>query len=184
MTITGEGWEILIERTSNQLHPITKRERTVGTYKVYHDGNEMEGLSGTTAEAPGLGDNSSAGINLKRIESGRYPLGTQKGKLYSTLHYSPVDDVNTYRMPGIELRKTEAREEILIHPGKDAFLSSVGCINLCTKLPDASELISFHGSRRRVIALIEDMKAYFKDVFPSEDEEPIDGAWAVIVGDP
>ena len=63
------------------------------------------------------------------------------------------------RKPGFELKDTGERTEILVHPGHD-FLASVGCINPCTSLPDADETITYASSRRRVIALIEDIKGY------------------------
>ena len=67
---------------------------------------------------------------------------------------------------GIELLQTGARSEILIHPGI-GFLSSIGCINLCTSLPNASEGITYTGSRRRVIAMIENMRAFLGNDFPA-----------------
>jgi hypothetical protein len=87
------------------------------------------------------------------------------------------------KMPGIELRKTGNRTDIIIHPGKNAFLSSIGCINPCTSLPNANEDISYPGSRRRVIALIEDMKQFLTD-FPNGGDEPIVNAAVIIDGDP
>jgi hypothetical protein len=87
------------------------------------------------------------------------------------------------RRPGIELRNTGDRSEILIHPGI-GFLASIGCINLCKILPDASEAISFGGSRKRVIAVIDNMRTFLGAGFPTKDGRPIPHAFAVIEGEP
>ena len=81
-------------------------------------------------------------------------------------------------MPGLEITDTGRRTAILIHPGKDEFRSTVGCINLCTHLDTPAEIISYKGSRRRVIALIEDIKAFLGGL-PGPDQ-PIPNAFVVI----
>ena len=83
----------------------------------------------------------------------------------------------------MELTGTGTRSEILIHPGI-GFLASVGCINLCKNLPNASEPISFPGSRNRVIAMIDDMKAFLGASFPSRNGRRIPNAFAVIANEP
>ena len=85
--------------------------------------------------------------------------------------------------PGFELKDTGDRYEILLHPGH-RYLSSIGCINPCTSLPDANEEISYAGSRRRVISLIEDMKAYVGSDFPRRNGKIIPRAFIVIDGEP
>lgn len=179
MPITGKGWEILIERQSVQRR--NGRARTVGTYRVFHDGVDA-GLSGTTAESGGPGDNSVA-KNRRRVEAGRYPLATQDGTKYDTYGYREDENPHVKPKPGIELTSTGKRSEILIHPGI-GFLASVGCINLCTRLPDADEQIAYPGSRRRVIALIEDMKTFLGTSFPKVNGRRIPNAHAVIDGEP
>ena len=52
------------------------------------------------------------------------------------------------KMPVFELRKTGNRTYIIVHPGKNVFLSSIGCINPCTSLSDADQDIDYPGSRR------------------------------------
>jgi hypothetical protein len=179
MPITGTGWEILIERKSVQKRG--SRARTVGTYQVFHDG-AATALSGMTAESRGPGDNKVA-QNGKRVEAGRYPLATQDGTKYDTYGYQMSDNPRLKPKPGIELKNTAKRAEILIHPGI-GFLASIGCINLCTNLPDADEPISYPGSRKRVIALIEDMKSFLGAGFPPKNGMPIPNAFAVIEGEP
>ena len=66
----------------------------------------------------------------------------------------------------------------------NGFLSSIGCINLCTRLPNAAEIIDYPGSRRRVIAIIEDMKAWLGKRVPIGNGRRIPDAWAVIDGEP
>lgn len=179
MPITGKGWEILIERKSVQRR--NGRARTVGTYRVFHDGVDA-GLSGTTAESNGPGDNSAA-KNNKRVEPGRYPMATQEGTKYDTYGYREEDNPHVKPKPGIELTNTGKRSEILIHPGI-GFLASVGCINLCKILPNAEERISYPGSRKRVIALIEDMKTFLGTSFPAKNGQRIPKAHVVIEGEP
>ena len=184
-------WEIRIERRGEQTHPVSRKVRTVGTYRVFHDGEPVDSimldgtavaLSGTTAEAPGPGDNSRTGKDRKRIEAGRYRLATWGGDDYMTYGYSGSSAL-VRPMPALHLLETRARTEILIHPGKNAFLSAIGCINLCTRLDRPAERIDYPGSRRRVIALIRDLEA-FVDGFPGQNNVPIPGAFVDINGEP
>jgi len=185
MPLENRGWELLIQRQSRQTNALTGAVRTVGTYQVYHGGAPIEPLTGTTAESPGPSQNEwpATSMDPRRIRSGRYPLATQAGTHYVTFGYDETEDVFAWPKPGIELMFTGARREILIHPGRNEFLSSIGCINLCTRLPDAAEPISYPGSRRRVIALIEDMKGFLRD-FPELNGKPVPDAAVVIEGDP
>ena len=131
MPITGQGWEIHVDRQSEQTRG--SKTRTVGTYQVFHDGKPatstilVDGvqvpLSGTTAESRGPGQNAAPATTAKpsRILAGRYPLKTSGGPLYVTNGYR--DDLQIAKaMPGLELRKTGNRTDILIHPGKNEFL--------------------------------------------------------------
>jgi hypothetical protein len=176
-------WTLLIHRDYVQINR-SGEKRTVGTYQVFHGAELVPGLSGTIAEQQGPGDNGANGDeNDLRIQAGRYALSTQVGGLYRTVGYSPRIDVSTFPMPGLQLNGTQPRSDILIHPGKDRFLSSVGCLNPCTSLHDASEPISFVGSRRRVIAMIDDLKALYGNQFPT-GEAQLPGAFVQIVGEP
>jgi len=181
-------WEIRIERRSEQTH--AGKSRTVGAYQVYHDGQAATGtirvddkdvpLSGTTAESPGPSQNAKRADegSPTRILAGSYTLQTSGGPDYVTSGYRQ-DTTIAAQMPGLELKDTGRRTDILIHPGKEAFLSSVGCINLCTHLDTPQEIISYKGSRRRVIALIEDMKQFLGNV-PTAGDKPIPNALVVI----
>ena len=177
MAITGRGWEILISRTATQRRASDGKVRTVGTYQVFHAGVPVPGLAGMTAESAGPGSNS---VKRRRIAAGTYPLATQNGGRFATINYNR--NPAKLRRPGVELLNTGTRSEILIHPGR-GFLSSIGCINLCTSLPKAGEPISFPGSWKRVIAMIDDMTAFLAG-FPARDGLPIPNAFAVIEGDP
>ena len=179
MPIQGQCWEILIERKALQKRASDGKPRTVGTYQVFHDGAPVAGLVGQTAESGGPGSNA---MKNRRIAPGRYPLSTQDGTKYATIGYTSNANQAALRRPGIELNRTGERAEILIHPGM-GFLASVGCINLCKHLPDAAEPISFGGSRDRVIAIIDDMKAFLAG-FPPSNGKPIKQAFAVIDGEP
>lgn len=184
MAITGIGWEFLIERKSEQKRVSDGKRRTVGFYQIYHDGVKQTGagLSGMVAETRGPGANKPAGNN-RRIEEGRYPLFTQDGSKYVTIGYKDSESALAKPKPGIELKETGSRSEILIHPGQ-GFLSSIGCINPCTSLPDASELIDFVPSRKRVIAIINDLKAYTGATFPIVNGKKIVNAFVVVEGEP
>jgi hypothetical protein len=188
MPISGQGWELEVTRVTEQQKGAARR--TVGTYRVFHDGAaatgtiQVEGravpLSGTTAESPGpsQNDHPATRANPSRIVARRYRLMTAGGPEYKTTGYRP-DERIAHAMPGIELLDTHNRTDIIIHPGKNAFLSSIGCINLCTSLPNADEIIDYPGSRRRVIALIEDMKHFLGSV-PASGDTPIPHAAIVI----
>lgn len=184
MPITGTGWEMHVIRKSEQKSKSNVRIRTVGTYQVYHNGVAQTGagMSGMIAETRGPGANKPED-NKRRIEAGRYPLHTQDGKNYKTLDYKLSESPVAKPKPGLLVEKTEKRTGILIHPGKN-FLSSVGCFNPCTSLPDESEMIDFVPSRRRVIAIIEDLKAFAGSGFPSTNGKPIKNAFLVVDGEP
>jgi hypothetical protein len=184
MAITGIGWEFHMVRKSEQKRASDGKRRTVGTYQIFHDGVKQTGagLSGMVAETRGPGANQPAGNN-RRIEEGRYPLFTQDGSKYVTIGFKDSDSTSAKPKPGIELKETGSRSEILIHPGQ-GFLSSIGCINPCTSLPDASEMIDFVPSRKRVIAIINDLKGFIGAAFPTTNGKKIVNAFVVVEGEP
>jgi hypothetical protein len=181
MPITGQGWEIWVQRIAEQRHPKSGKRRTVGSYQVFHDGNPQAGLKGWTTEAKGPGANRPEGNGL-RIEAGRYPLATWGGQRYVTYGYADPPGPNTWPKPALELRATDQRTEILIHPGRN-FLSSVGCINLTARLTGATQRIDARDSHERVVALIEDLRAYVIR-FPAANGRPVPRAFAVVEGEP
>ncbi len=185
MPITGTGWEFHMVRVEMQRRPSDGKRRTVGNYQVFHDGVAQGGtdMSGMFAETRGPGDNTATGIAKRRIEAGVYPLATQNGTKYKTLNYTSNGSSSATPRPGIELLDTGARTEILIHPAR-GFLWSIGCINPCTNLPDASEPITYSSSRRRVISLIEDLKSYLGALFPNQNGRPIPDAHVIVDGEP
>ncbi len=184
MPITKTGWELHIVRHFEQRRPSDGKRRTVGRYEVFHDGVPQAGpgLSGTMAETRGPGANRPAG-NRRCVEPGRYPLSTQGGTRYVTFGFQHSESTSASPKPGLELKNTGERTKILIHPGR-GFLSSVGCLNPCTALPDAAEPIDYAPSRRRVIALIQDLRAFAGGDFPSVNGRRIPNAFVVIDQDP
>ena len=184
MAIRGIGWEFHIVRKSEQKRASDGKRRTVGTYQIFHDGVKQTGagLSGMVAETRGPGANKPAGNN-RRIEEGRYPLFTQDGAKYVTIGYKESESTSAKPKPGIELKETGSRSEILIHPGQ-GFLSSIGCINPCTSLPNANEMIDFVPSRKRVIAIINDLTAFTGAAFPKTNGKKIVNAFVVAEGEP
>lgn len=186
MPISGHGWEIHIQRTGMQSHPAQSlKRRTVGTYQVFHDGVAQPGerMSGMFAETVGPGDNTASGKGRRRIAAGRYQLATQAGSKYVTLGYANSNLTTVLPRPGIELLGTGVRTEILIHPAS-GFLWSIGCINLCKVLPNGAEMIHYTGSRARVIAVIDDMRAFVGAAFPGQNGRIIPRAFAVVDGEP
>jgi hypothetical protein len=184
MPITGTGWEMHVIRKSEQRRKTDGKRRTVGSYQVYHDGVAQTGagMFGTMAETKGPGANKPAENGL-RIEQGRYPLYTQGGDDYVTYGYKETESPSAKPKPGILVGRTNKRTGILIHPGK-LFLSSIGCLNPCTSLPNETEMIDYAPSRRRVIALIENLKTYTGAGFPGTNGRLIPNAFLVVDGEP
>ena len=85
--------------------------------------------------------------------------------------------------PRLKLNKTNKRTDILIHPAS-GFKSTIGCINLSRTLANAQADIDGTDSRKRVIAVIEDLKNFLAKDFPKNDDKPIPRAFAVIDGEP
>ncbi len=186
MPINGSGFEIHIVRRVEQTRQVGKstRRRTVGVYAVFVDGAPQGGLSGAIAEQKGPSDNTSVGSKLDlRIAPGRYPLFTQDGTKYKTIHYdkSAAAAANFAKKPrpGIELKGTGTRTEILIHPAQ-SFLSSEGCIHPSNALATGASNIIHADSRPRVIALIEAMRAFCGNAFPAADGLRIPDCWCVV----
>jgi hypothetical protein len=186
MPIKGKGYEILITRTETQTGKVgaVTRTRTVGTYQVFHDGKPVSGLAGATFEQKGPGDNTKNGSNLDLcVAAGRYPLWTQDGTKFKTINYKKTPKAATgptiKPRPGIELKETGARREILIHPAQ-GFLWSEGCIHPSRPLGNGNGRIDYAESRKRVVAIIDDMRSFLGDRFPTKDGKPISDAWVVI----
>lgn len=187
MPILGNGWEVHFVREGVQTRNAgISRIRTIGHYQIFHNGAPQAGtdMAGMFAEQKGTGDNNQSGVdNKRRVEAGRYPMATQDGIKYTTFNFADSIDRNRKPKPGIELLNTRVRTEILIHPSA-FWLSSVGCINLCTDITDPTEPITYKSSRRRVISMIEDMKRFLGARFPAGNGFAIPDAHAVIDGEP
>lgn len=183
MPIKGQGFELHIVRKQVQ-HRVTggeQRERTIGTYQAYIDGKPQAGLAGFMAEQKGPSDSSPNG-NLfdRRIAPGYFPLWTQYGTKYRTVGYVQGDvGFGTKPRPGIELRNTGTRDEILIHPAI-GFLSSEGCIHPTSALANGTADIMHADSRARVVALIGAMEAFAGAQWPDKDGYKIPGCFCAI----
>ncbi len=182
MPITGQGWELRVERLSVQQDGA--KVRTYGAYQAHRDGQALPALAGHVCECPGPGDNVHQ--NGKRIEAARYPLWTQFGPMYRSTGYSTdLATPGRIHMPGIRLEETGNRTHILVHPGHppDLYLSSIGCLNL-TKQLASHEMIDFSDSRSRVIALLDSLRGFAPAAFASAQNTRIANAWIVIDGEP
>ena len=155
MPITGDGWELFVERL--RLHRRGNLARTYGRYVVSIGGHPQPGLSGYMVEAIGPGDNSAAD-NGRRIAAGRYELTTHFRTFVSAGYSTSTDIVADPPMPAIRLLGTGKRTGILIHPvyppETKLYLASVGCLNPTSDVPEDAS-IDFWDSRQRVIALLE-----------------------------
>lgn len=187
MPITGSGWEIHIKRVRQERCPGMAFDRTVSTYKVFHNGTAVPGLSGSIAERQGPGDNTQVGKAAHaRIAAKTYDLSTHDGssnERFKTIGYTQSTAIGAESMPSIRLLDTGARAGVLIHPAA-GFVWSIGCLNPSAPLSGATSTIGWLDSRRRVIALIEDMKAFLDGDFPASNNVRIPRARAVIEGEP
>jgi hypothetical protein len=170
-------WELRVTRTGQQTR--RARRRTVSRYQVFHDGAAVSGLKGTIAEAKGPGANAPEN-NGRCVEPGTYNLHIQRGESYVTINYTSNLNQAALPRPGLLLLPTGQRTAILIHPGR-GFLSSVGCLNPTNALSSASSDIGFLDSRKRVIAIIDDLKNFLGSSFPTAAGAKIPRAKVVIV---
>lgn len=172
MPIRGQGFELHIVRQQLQhrANGAETRERTIGSYQVYVNGNAQVGLAGFMAEQKGPSDSTPNGnVYDRRIAPGYFALWTQYGTKYRTVGYVHGNvDFGTKPRPGIELRGTGTRDEILIHPAI-GFLSSEGCIHPTGALASGKADIMHADSRARVIALIDAMEAFAGPQWPDKD---------------
>lgn len=162
---SNAGWTLLVKRVRREKRAGEARARTVGHYTVLHDGVPVADplLSGDTVEREGPGDNGYVGKEERRcIEAGTYPIGVQDTDNYSTVDYERNGD---HPRPAILVRDTDRRSAILVHPAAD-YGSTIGCINLGSGLANANSNLGLMDSTRRVIAVIDDLKAFLGGRFP------------------
>lgn len=169
-------WELRITRQGEQDR--NGKRRTVGSYQVFHDGQPVDQLRGATAETRSPGANAPAGNN-RCIEAGSYNLHIQSGEKFTTIGFTQNLNPAALRRPGLLLLPTGQRIGILIHPAR-GFLWSIGCINPATSLANASSDIDFVDSRTRVIALIDDLRAFLAAAFPTAAGAKIPRAKVII----
>lgn len=178
------GWVITVRRLEQQ--HCAGKSRTYGRYETFLNGSPIAGLSGFVCEAIGPGDNKTPN-NGKRIEAGRYPLFTHwHGVKYASIGYAlDLQTPGALKMPAIRVGDTEARTDILIHPGHPPtpYLSSVGCFNLTAPLLPEQEM-DYWGSRARVIALIDSLREFAPAAFSADDITRVPDAWLLVEGEP
>jgi hypothetical protein len=178
------GWVIRVRRL--RLQHSAGKSRTYGRYDTFLRGSRLAGLSGFVCEAIGPGDNKTLNNGL-RIEPGRYPLFTHcHGAKYASIGYAlDAETAGALKMPAIRVGDTEARTDILIHPGHPPtpYLSSVGCFNLTGPVTAAQEM-DFWDSRARVIALLDSLRRFAPKAFAADDITRIPEAWLLVEGEP
>jgi hypothetical protein len=172
-----KGWTLAVQRIRSEERAGEGFARTVGTYSVLHDGVPRNALSGMTVERQGPGDNGSIGKAQHRcIAAGDYPLRPHASQKYRTTGYASD---GSHPRPAIELGDTRDRSAILVHPA-DRYGSTIGCINLSGPLTDAESDIVLPDSIKRVIAVIEDLRAYCGGRLNLAEDGSIQGAKIVI----
>jgi len=182
----GAGWELQINRLRQDPVPGQTYKRTASTYKVFHDGHATP-LAGWLAERGGPGDNTEVGREQHlRIAVGTYELSTHDADgndRFKTIGYTPSTKVAAESMPCIRLLETGARAGILIHPAA-GYVWSIGCLNPAANLSTPKSTIAWVDSRRRVIALLDDLKSFLGTQFPTQNNRKIPRARVVITGEP
>jgi hypothetical protein len=187
MPITGRDWEIHVVRLRQELRTGKTFARTVSRYQVFHDGTAVSGLSGAIAERQGPGDNTSTGVSKhRRVAAGAYELHTHDGasnNKYMTIGYSTSAQITALPRPALRLSPTGSRTGILIHPA-NGYLWSIGCLNPASALSGPNDNIQWSESRTRVIAIIDDLKAFLGSGFPTSNNRKIPRCQCVIDGEP
>ena len=97
----------------------------------------------------------------------------------ATIGYTSNTNPAKYRRPALLLTNTGHRVGILLHPAR-GFLWSVGWINPVAALSSPNADIDFIDSRRRVIAIIDDLAGFLGPAFPKTGAVKIPGAAIVI----
>jgi hypothetical protein len=165
-----KGYVLCVDRIRTEQRKGLGYARTVGIYQAYMDGKKIPDVSGMVCERQGPGDNTRIGQNEhQRLKAGTYRLFTHAGASgkYRTHNYTKSAVPGAIARPCLRVADTGIREGVLIHPAQ-GYLWSIGCLNLTAPLSDAKDNIDYAESRRRVIALIENMAATIPD-FPSSD---------------
>lgn len=185
-----DGYVVVINRIRTETRQATGARRTIGSYQAYFDQQLIPGVGGIAVERPGPGDDTLAGRTHKaRLAAGLYPLFTHASGVgpggrvkYRTFGFSSVVNIASRPWPAVRVEHTGSREGILMHCAS-GFLMSIGCINLASKLQNANSNINFSDSHDRVVALIKSMQQNLAD-FPTQNNQPINNAFLLIIGEP
>jgi hypothetical protein len=128
-------------------------------------------------ERQGPGDNGPTGKAQHRcIAAGSYPLRAHATTKYRTTGYATT---GAHPCPAIEVGNTGDRAGILVHPA-DGYASTIGCINLAGPLTTSDSDISLPDSLRRVIDVIEDLRAFSGGSLKLAEDGSIQNARIVI----
>jgi hypothetical protein len=186
VAITGDGWEMSVERLGQHQGP--HLIRTYGRYAVYIDGRAVSGLEGFICESQGPGENYRRCDESyrRRVVEGTYKLFTHDTH-YASVGYSSTATYPTKRdpMPAFGLEDRGRRDGILVHAAHDhgLFLASIGCLNP-TRALEGGEDMDIDDSRQRVIALLDSLSDYYPQGFRSAGRRQIGDATIVIQGEP
>jgi hypothetical protein len=179
--VDRDGFVLHLRRLRTELRPGKQFARTVSEYQAFYDRQRLPGLEGVAFERQGPGDNGGSGSKYhRRIAAGTYPLLTQDGSNYRTIGYQTGGE---HPRPALLVGETGQRVAILVHPG-NAYLSSIGCINLSKPLGGAADDMSYGESQLHVVAMINAMRVELGAGFPQRNGCRITRAWLVIEGEP
>jgi len=176
-----KGYVLCIDRVRTEKRDKMGFARTVGVYQAYFNGEKVPEISGMVCERQGPGDNGEEGQSEhQRIAQGIYPLFTHAGASgkYRTIGYTASGTIGGEPRPALRVENTGHREGILVHPAQ-GYLWSIGCLNLTSPLKTATDNIDYTESRRRVIALIDNMTKLTGSDFPRNNNQDT-GALLVI----
>jgi hypothetical protein len=175
-----EGWVLRVRRLRQELRAGMSFARTVGTYQVYHDGVPVEGLAGVTVERQSRGDGAAGKENRLPIGAGQYPLLVHATKKYATTKYHSN---GSSPRPALQVGHSSEGAAVLVHPA-GGYGSTLGCINLAGPLSGPRKNMTLADSISRVIAVIEDLRAYVGQSFPRKAGGRIADALILIEGEP
>jgi hypothetical protein len=142
-------------------------------------------MRGQIVECGGPGDNTDevGDAQDRRVVAGVYPLAVHAGAKYRTFGYTASEETRAKPRPALLLTDTDEREAILIHPSS-GYLWSVGCLNPCSALVDATSNIDYRDSRRRVIAIVDSVVALLGQRMHKTPGRRIPDACIFIDGEP
>ena len=121
----------------------------------------------------------------RRVEAGKYPARTHKTSDYQTSDYTGRPGTRRSPRLGLAARRHQwapATESSSTRPVATG--STIGCVNLGPEITGPNSRLTMRDSLKRVVAVIDDLKAFAGPRFPGPDSEAIPNAFVLIVDPP